>query len=80
MQRTGGYPMMRGAHPWPVDLSYEERFDVVRRALRAQGETRCTCANVVSVGVGLKRRRQRKGSRRMVSVTVNRHHLHEHDR
>lgn len=66
-------------HPWPEELSYEERFDVVRKALRQHGKTLRARSNVLSVGMGLKHQRVEDDLGRMALVSVPRHWLHEHD-
>jgi hypothetical protein len=66
-------------HPWPEGLSYEERFDVVRKALRQHGKVLRTRSNVLSVGMGLKHQRVEGDLVRMSLVSVQRHWLHEHD-
>ena len=62
-------------HPWPEGLSYEERFDVVRKALRQHGKVLRARSNVLSVGMGLKHQRVEGDLVRMSLVSVQRHWL-----
>jgi hypothetical protein len=67
------------AHPWPEELSYQQRMDIARLALKRYGAKLRRTRNVVYVGVGLEHRCVRKGSRRLKLRTVPRHRLHLHD-
>lgn len=66
-------------HPWPDELSYQQRMAVARLALKRHGAKLRRMKNVVSVGVGLKHVRARKGSKRLKMLTIDRHRLHAHD-
>jgi hypothetical protein len=66
-------------HPWPEELSYQQRMDIARLALKRHGAKLRRPKNVLYVGVGLEHRRVRKGSKRLKLRTVLRHRLHLHD-
>lgn len=67
-------------HPWPEELSYQDRMRAVRGVLRRYGASlRRGRSNVIRVGVGLEHVRSEEGSGGLVAVTHQRHRLHEHD-
>jgi hypothetical protein len=74
-----GLAVNAGSHPWPEALSYQERMDIARLALKRYGAKLRRKQNVVSVGVGLKHVRVRKGSKSIRVLTFDRHRLHLHD-